>query len=222
LTIAGGVLLGVLGRKWSFAVTGVLLAILGNADQALVLTFALFVATWAAPMKAWRIHAALCLALAASASILLTLWAASAGVNSRAGLLDDFWKQSLVQFFSALPVQIYAGLGISTIFLFLTILGNRWQSMIPIILGLVVPLIFSAITLDQTRVFIVCSSAVVSAVIVNWSGQMEVQFQRIHPHWLAAIFLTVLALPAIEITGNIIRVPWAVFVPYIQIWVFST
>ena len=217
LTITGGILLGALGRKWYWAIAGVSLAVLGNADQAVVFSLGLFLASWAQPLSQWRWPSLLAFGVSSVASASLTLWGELSGVPTRGGLLDAFWKQSIQQFMAAAPVQIYAAYGITIFVLIWALLDGRLRTAIPILLGvLILPAVFTAITLDQTRVFIGCSSAAIVACVVRWGPSIEEFLDAKLQHPWAVTSLAVVFLPAIEITGDIVRVPWLSYVPLVQ------
>lgn len=222
LTIAGGIMIGTLGRRWYWAVIGVFFAILGNADQAVVLCLSALVVSLHSSLKPWRLPALIALILSVAASLSLTAWGTSAGVPTRGGLFDDFWRQSIQQFVSAAPIQLYAGLGISSLVLIWAIFDGSWRSSLPIIAGMIIlPMIFTATTLDQSRVFICCSSAACAVVITHWGPRIMEFLSSRFASPLSAIFLVILFLPAVEIAGNIVRVPWFSYIPFIQTYVVA-
>ena len=173
-------------------------------------------------LKPWRLPALIALILSVAASVSLTAWGTSAGVPTRGGLLDDFWRQSIQQFVAAAPIQLYAGLGLSSLVLIWAIFDGSWRSALPILAGMLfLPMIFTATTLDQSRVFICCSSAACALVITHWGpGIMEFLSTRLAIP-LSAIFVVILFLPAVEIAGNIVRVPWFSYIPFIQTYLIA-
>jgi hypothetical protein len=218
--IVGGVLLATMGRLPQWAIPAAIIAILGNPEQAVMLSLSLLLLSITRTFKPWRMGALVSLTLSVTAFILLTLWSRSLGIPSRLDYFPPLVRQSVNWFFNSLPIELYAGFGIAIVLILWAILDQRMsQGFLVCVATVGLPVTMTALTLDQSRILVCTSIASVTAVTILYAPRVYKALRaRVH-YVLGACFLLVLALPAIEVTANIIRVPWTFFYPYLVAYV---
>lgn len=214
LMILGGSILGLLGRNWIWALVGVMIMVLGNPEQSIVATVLLLSLTSMPQLRAWRAGAGLAVGVSALASITLGLWAHSVGVESRIGFITGLLGNSIYQFFGNFPLSVYAGYGI--VWVVVIWVMRQASTSLRWLIGfalLAIPFAMTAITLDQTRVFVGLTTASIVAVLVISVPQMRqasIASGFVNP--LFWVFATGLFLPAIEVwSKGYVRVPYAWF-----------
>lgn len=222
LVILGAVLLGTFGKRLPWAAVATVIAILGNPEQTVVFSLGLLIVSAAPAFRPWARGALLSLIVSTVAWVGLTAWSHSLGVESRADWLSQLWRQSLQWFFIQAPLELYAAFGLSAAVLAWAILDQRRWSMLAVISGgLLLPLALTASTLDQTRVLVACSMAVTAAAFSVYAPTVYALLGTRTRFPLAITAIVALTLPAIEITANVIRVPWAFYYPYFQAYVLD-
>lgn len=222
LLILGGAILGFLGSRYRWAVAGALLAILSNPEQAVALSLCLLILATSAPFRHLLKPAALAVGLSSVAWASLTMWSMSRGAITRSGLLVELLPLSLERFFVQLPLQLYAGFGVALLVIVWAMLSQERRGLVAVTLGaLVLPLILTATTLDQSRVLVCASIATTSAILATYGPQVRAALAQRTQFPLATTLILVLTLPAIELTSNIIRIPWAVYYPYLQAYILD-
>lgn len=223
LVLLGGVMLGSVGRRLPWAVVAAALTVLGNPEQAVVLSLSLFMLSLNGNFKAWRRGALLALSLSACALISLTIWSRNLGIPSRLDYFPLLVRQSLHWFFNSLPLELYAGFGISLILIVWAILDQRILSgLLVAVSTLGLPLLVTATTLDQSRVLVCTSIASLTAVAVNYAPRVFAVLSARVRQPLAATLCLVLVIPAVEITADVIRVPWSYLYPYLVAYVLHS
>lgn len=212
--ILGGLVLGLLGARWWWALAGSVLMVLGNPEQALLATLCLLVLTWTPWLRARRASSMLAFGLCLAFFAALALFARLSGVPDRSGYLTTYLGNSIYNFGANLPLSLYAALGIVWIVLGWLLVRSTWRSRGLLLAGvLVLPLLFTAITMDQTRVFVGISTAGVVALLTVAVPRMRAEAEsRGFGNVVFWTGLTGVFLPAVVLTftGTVI-VPHAWF-----------
>ena len=221
--ILGAFMLGALGRRVRWALAATVPLILGNPELGAVAAAIVALASLTPALREWRRGAFTATAVTVAAAFVLSAYGASAGVETRAGALVIWWRTSAANFLSALPLELYAAFGLSLIVVtWALVASNTVRS--AIWLGLVaigIPLAVTAVTLDQTRVAVGCSTAVVVAIVVSHAGQLTTWAQQRRLPLLALAAIAAVAAPAVEVSGRAIRVPWIEVMPFLQAYVID-
>jgi hypothetical protein len=214
LMILGGSILGLLGRNWIWALVGAIIMVSANPEQAVVASILLLLMTFAPQLRNWRLGAGIAVGLSAVASITIGMWAHSVGVESRIGFITGLLGNSFYQFFGNFPLSVYAGYGITwVVVIWITRQASivfRWLIGVALI---AIPFFMTAITLDQTRVFVGLTTAAILAVLVTFVPQMrEAAVAAGYANPLFWTFAAAIFLPAIEVwSKGYVRVPYAWF-----------
>jgi len=209
--IAGGLLLGLFARGFTLGVVGSLLMACGNPEQGLVASFCLLMVGLGLREKsllkaatAAFVTSALCAGIAVAALHHF-------GRESRSDYLFRNLRQSFSYFLQALPLELYAGFGLAFIFILITATAiRRIQALFLVVGVLVIPLIFTAVTLDQTRVLVAVSAASVVAVL-RWSvPKCLIALDSYGFHSSSTIMVVVgIILPTVMISyPGVIRLPY--------------
>ena len=212
----GALVIGVLGKSVKWAIVGVILMLLGNPEQAVVATFTLLLMTLIPDFKVRRKPTFTAFTVAMVCFITLSVYASFTGASSRLGYLSTYITQGLENFSINLPLSLFAALGINWIVVvwFITRMQHR-QRLILITSTLVIPMALTAITVDQTRVFVGLSSAVVVVILVEAVPRIRAEAESIgyqnYLFWTAALAIF---LPAILVTFD-----GSIHTPYS--WLFS-
>ena len=176
LLIAGAALLVSRPRPGPIAAVGGLLMVLAHPEQAAFAVGALLLLSMGRRFRQWRRLAAWSTAFALIYNVLLQIWATQVEASTRADVFESLLVESLGRFVMFLPLELWAGLGIVGIITVFAIARESAQSTrFALVAGvLIIPLIVTAATLDQSRVFVgvtACTSIVVaktySSVILN-------------------------------------------------------
>lgn len=220
--ILAGVILGVLGRSLAWSLLAATLAILGNPEQAVVMSGCLLLVT-AIPALRDRAKGALTALITALVAWLgLTLWSWSLGIPSRPDYFTTLWQQSLVTFFVQIPLELYAGFGIAAMVIVWALMDQHGIRLIAAVLGAVaIPVAITALTLDQSRVLVCCSSAAVVALVYSYGPSLRSRLASVLNFPLAVTFALALALPAIELAATKVRTPWEAVYPFVQAYLVS-
>lgn len=198
----GALVTAAFGRKAGGVAIGVVLMSLGNPEQAVIAMGCLLFITFIPNFKERRQPAFFGLILAIAFLVALSLYATLVGVSTRGGYIEGYLLEGLNNFFINFPLSLFAVLGISWIVVgwVLADMSNRNRFMF--FVGVIaVPLLFTAITVDQTRVFVGLSSAALMTVLLDAVPRMhkEVQIAGLR-NALCWTFLLAVLLPAVLIT----------------------
>ena len=214
--ILGSLVTAAFGRKVGGVTVGVVLMSLGNPEQAVIAMGCLLVITLIPNFRERRRSTLFGLILAIALLGALSLYAMLVGVSTRGGYLEEYLLQGLNNFFINFPLSLFAILGISWIVVawILTDMSNR--NRLFFLVGIIaVPLVFTAITVDQTRVFVGLSSAALMTALLDAVPRMHREAQLIglrNP--LAWTLLVAVLLPAVLITyTGSVNIPYA--------WIFG-
>lgn len=222
MTVAGGFLLGTLGRRVAWAVSASLLLVLGNPELGVVAAASLAVASLAPSMRAWRRSAMVAIGITGVSALTLSAFAASAGAETRAGALLQWWRPSLTAFIASLPLQLFAGFGLALVLGLWIWARHPGREGAALAAGaLVIPLAATAATLDQSRVLVGASAAAVTAIAVAHAPAMASWLAQRRIAAFAILAVAGLLAPPVEVAGTLVRVPWADLVPYLQSYVID-
>ena len=209
--IAGGVILGIFARNISWGVLGALVMCAGNPEQAVVATLCFLLVSFglSVPGLIRASSAAFMTSVVCYLGIFIVL--RNIGQDSRLGYFARYFRQSLTYFLQSAPLQIYTGFGLAVLFICLTLTAVGVRRAALIVLGvLVVPLLVTATTLDQTRVLVSLTVPSICCVLV-WSVPRSVAgFQRLGVSFAPALLIIlVFILPAFSINyPGFIRPPY--------------
>ena len=155
----------VLGRHWLPVTVGLVGWVLSHPELALAGAFSLLVLTFIPEFSYWRRRAAAAVFLAGTCTALGAIWLANAGVASRGGVLQENAVVSLTAFLRNGTLGVYSWWAFWWIVVVALLIGISGSSRTWLALALVViPGLFTLITLDGTRVF--SSVAAASGVVV--------------------------------------------------------
>lgn len=201
--IAGASLLGIAGARGArVAAGGALIMVLGNPEQAALACTGYLMCCLLLPWRPRLRGAVVAAALSASAAIFVALWARAEGVSSRVDYLDDFLGNSIYHFFHHWPLSLYAAYGalwIVVISAFLRCASTRDRAVLAVA-TIAIPGLVTAVTLDQTRVFVGVSSVVAFALVVACTPYLTTWMRRLGLPPLTATALACLLLPSLEVT----------------------
>ena len=216
-TLTGGLVLGLLGRSIVWGILGAALMIAGNPEQAVVGTALLFGLALLPPMAPWRRSAAIALSMSCLSFVVLAAYARSVGVGTRVQYLPELIGNSLYGFTANLSLGIYAGY--SVLWLVLAIFAWRLGTgklLWLFLLMVIIPFLITALTLDQTRVFVGITTAGISAVLMQTAPCVEEVLRRVGRQLVLVPALAIaLFLPAFEVSSeHVVRPPLA--------WLYSS
>lgn len=132
-------------------------------------------------------------------------------------MLPSLIRRSLEILLNQLPLTLYSGFAALFFVVVWAILCESKKRALLVLIGAVLlPLVATAITTDQTRVLVIASSAVVLSLTVVHTQAMVDWLQRWLTYPLGVTFIVTLLLPTVEVTGWTIRVPWVNYYSYFQ------
>lgn len=216
-TITGGLIVGLLGRRPIWAAIGAILMVLGNPEQAVVGTVLLLVLTLIPPLRPWRGGALISSAITLVGFSLLLLYARTTGVGSRLQYLPELLGNSIYGFVANLSLGIYAGYAILWIVLGAFALRLTIpQASLVAVAAIVIPLTITAVTLDQTRVFVGVTTASIGTITASTAPHITrwMKSQRFSLPIITLLAVGVF-LPAFEVSADhVVRPPFA--------WLYSS
>lgn len=220
--ILGGTILAILGHRIAWVLVASVLSVLGNPEQAVIMTLCLLLVSASPRLRDRTRGAAIAVVVTTASWASLNLWSRSLNVPSRTDYFGDLWKQSLTNFFVQIPLELYAGFGFAGIVVAWAIVDQtRWRMVVVLLGAVVIPLAITALTLDQTRVLVCCSAAAVAALVHAYGPAVYERIARMTTSPLALTFVVTLALPAIELAATKVRTPWESLFPYLQAYVLG-
>lgn len=222
LVLCGGVILGTKGRRWGWALMGGLLASSGHPELSVLAAGALLLVTLSPDLKAWRVPTAITFAAVTALWVFLRAVSLGDRQQTRDGIFSEYWRKGIATFFVHLPIEVYAGFGLGLVFVVWAALAcTGWARAFVLAGALVIPVMLTALTADQTRIMVLSSVAALAALLVRYAQEVLNQLERITTSPLAVTFVAVLVLPAIEIQFDHVRSPWQSFWPYVQTYLLS-
>ncbi len=212
----GALVTAAFGRKVGGVTAGVVLMSLGNPEQAVIAMGCLLAITLIPNFRERRRSTLFGLLLAIALLGALSLYAMHVGVSTRGGYIEGYLLQGLHNFFINFPLSLFAILGISWIVVGWILADMSNRNRLFFLIGIVVvPLVFTAITVDQTRVFVGLSGAALMTALLDAVPRMR---RRAHliglRNPLAWTLLVAVLLPAVLITyTGSVNIPYA--------WIFG-
>jgi len=197
------------GRPWPWlTVAGAGLMIAGNPEQALVSCGILLAASLTARLTEHRRSAALAFAICGLAYLALQFRSASAGTDSRLGIFTHNLKASLELFLTSAPLVLYSGYAALWLILgFCLVNATRRDRVIICLAFIAMPILVTATTLDQTRVWVGVSTLAVLALAGSLTREATPERAQA-PLLIGAAFAALMIMPAIEVTfEGIVRMP---------------
>lgn len=221
--VLGGLILGTKGRHPVVAAAGILIAVLGNPEQAVVVAATALILSLSGPFRGWLGGAVTACVVAFACWLALNLWAASVGAITRLTGWQDLDSGAMfINFLRSFPLQIYAGMGLSLALVIWAMACQRRMLLNAVVLSvMIIPLAATALNADQTRVLVCASVAALAMVFSRYATSAYTELRRLSPFPLAATAIVCIFLPAIEITGDMIRVPWHLYYPVFQSYVMD-
>ena len=202
--ILGAVIFALHGRRFFLLLIGLMLMLLGNPEQTVVAMSILLLISMMPQLRQWRMKAFAGLAVALVVFAPLWLLARSVGVKSRIEFLQEYLSNSFYAFAANLPLSLYAAFGAVWLILGWLFIKSSMRNRVWLLLALVVvPVMVTMITVDQTRVFIGVTTAAVVVLLKEYLPELvqqvaDLNFRPI----LAGSFIIVLFLPVIDIWGS--------------------
>lgn len=216
--ILGAVIFTLHGRRILLMLIGLVLMLLGNPEQTVVAMSILLLISMLPQLRQWRMKAFSGLVVALIVFAPLWLLARSVGVKSRIEFLQDYLSSSFYAFAANLPLSLYAAFGAVWLVIGWLFIKSSMRNRVWLLLALVVvPVVVTMITVDQTRVFVGVTTIAIAVLLKEFLPKlveqlMDLNFKPI----LAASFIIVLFLPVIDIWGSSghARTPY--------LWVFTS
>jgi len=220
--VLGSAILGLYGHRAVIGVLGGSLLILGSPEQAVIISFCLLLLSFARSMARFRPAAIAALLTSFIGWLSLTVWSLTLTRDSRSSIYLELLPGAIERFFIQFPVIVYAGFGCTVLFVLAALLSEAWRGAVFIFLGSVaIPLFVTATTGDQGRVLVCISLVSVFGLGLRYGHTVSHLLEIKLRHPLTASLVVVLFLPAIDVTGNVIRTPWALYYPYIQAYLIN-
>jgi len=209
--IAGSLLFVLLGRRVIWACIAAIVMVLGNPEQAFISLAIMFAVSFISQFHVWRRSSGIALMLAAMINVALVIWVESLGLDSRVSWIDYHLYWGLKNFLLNLPLSIYAAYGAGWFLILILLWRLRGsQRFLGLTFLVIVPLVVTAMTHDQTRVMVGISA--VSGVIIYRAlarDSVKVLRDTFPNSWQAVLVITLVLLPSIEITNQgVVRPPY--------------
>ncbi len=200
LVLLGAALVGILGSRFRWTISGILIMLLGNPEQALVSSVIYCICCFTPKLRS-RIRPALAgLLVAMAGTAVITVWTQVYGASGRVDYLGQFLGNSFYHFGRSWPLSLYAAYGVLWVVITFAIWTNvRWHRFLLISTGVLIPICVTAITLDQTRVFVGVSAATAFALVTTHVHDIRTQLTRLKLPVLVVTLGAVLLMPSIEI-----------------------
>lgn len=210
LTILGGITI-ILGRKHlSIILFGVIIAASGNPEQTLVSIIALALLVFGLQIKSMYAKVLIASSLATAIYAATYWYATNSGLETRSGYLITFLNQSMRNFTEHLPIQLYAAYGLALIPIAFAIYVAKGLRTVIVFTAFLIPIVFTFVTLDQTRVAVTLGTPLLLAAILFFVPSF-LDFAATRGLNNMALWIATLAflLPALEIQfPGLIRAPY--------------
>lgn len=169
LLLLGALVLGVVGRNILIGAVAGIIMFAGNPEQAAAASIAFMFVALALRLPGMVRAGASAFVVSVFLYGGMLIWFEHQGYKSRVDSLGPNIRQSLSFFLQAAPMSFYAAFGLAMVFVVITSTVLWWRRALLLVVGIVIiPMIFTAITLDQTRITVALSCAGIAAVLV-WS-----------------------------------------------------
>lgn len=200
LLVLGSALLVASRKNVLGATAATAVMVLAHPEQALVAAGCLLALSSGPAFRTFRRSSLVALGCALLGNFTLWALAATADAPVRQDQLFSLFGASLGRFLTFAPLALYSGLGVVLmISVFAIISSHQWKDRLAIGAALLIPLLVSAITLDQTRVFVGVSTAAVLALIVTVAEPLVHVTQRLTNSPIAFWLIVTTLLPAVHI-----------------------
>jgi hypothetical protein len=171
--VLGGLIIARWGTSIGLAMLGSLVMSFGNPGQAFTATLAVVLLSLVSRFRGFRWPSVLACSQALILLVIIGYWSAANGVKSQAAYLPELISPSLYAYLGNLPLSLYAGFGVVWVVVAYAVVVSRTSDRIPLILAaFVVPTVATLATLDQTRVFVGISTAVVVILVRSYVPEM--------------------------------------------------
>jgi len=202
LMILGSLVVATSKRRIGLVALGLVLMVAANPEQAVVAWGVLLIMSFAPVLRSWRWTSAFGFIAAAMSAAVIAALVRGSGSEDKSQFLDDFLLQSLHNFWSNLPLSVYALFGFSWPIVLVLMWYQGSRSRIVGALALLPAFLATAITIDQTRVLI----GVTALATLTWLGASlrDIDFDKLSfpvTNRLSWTFLLSLVLPSIIIYG---------------------
>lgn len=200
LVILGAALIGILGQSWRWAAFGALLMLLGNPEQGVVGIIAYLLCCADPRLRERRRPALVALVIAVSGLGAVTLAARANGGSSRFAYLQEYLGNALYHFGHNWPLSIYAAYGVLWIIIcFALLTGYGWSRWLVFAGAVALPMLATALTLDQTRVFVGVSAAAAFALVTETVPTLVGALTRLRAPVLVLTLALAVMMPSLEI-----------------------
>lgn len=219
--LAGSVIIASLSWGRIGFLVGLSLMLLGNPEQALVAMVALGIASLIPALRQWQPRAFIGLAVATIVVAAVSAVTYNLGGTSRLSMVRQYAIEGGGYFFSWGYLGLYAGLGLAPLFAIAIWLHSKRTITGIFMLGaFCVPVLFTMVTLDQSRVLVGTSSLLAVTVtlvslpiVLDWLDQHNLDGPLV-------VLVTVLLLPVVHIEyPSVVRPGWLVFTEFLGSYV---
>lgn len=216
LTIGGGLIIGLCGRRYWLIMVGGLLMLAGNPEQSLLAVGCFVLASFAMGLRDQARYGLFALFLMTPVFVIMQVLAWKTGVPSRTSVFASLLADSLQVSLRNLPNLPYSGYGVALIAILIAVVAlwraSSVRASLLVLAVFVIPLAATLSTGDQTRVLVCLSTPAVLSVLLYTLPRLVLDGQR-YRSWVGSI--TVLALLVLPVTviwypGNLVS-PWSMF-----------
>ena len=202
LIVTGSIIFGLgAARSWVAAVAGASLMFLGNPEQSLVALGSVFLLSLTSRFRGYFAPAAATLVLTLSGLLLLQAWAWSLGVDGRADWLLFHLRAGFLNFVGNAYLSVFAIYSLAwTVVLWRIVRSSGWDRLVFVVALVVVPIVMTMTTLDQTRVAVGVSTAALFAVLAVSLDDFSADLGRLTSAPVGWFFALACFLPTLEIT----------------------
>lgn len=167
LVLLGALVLGVVGRNIWIGLLAGLIMVAGNPEQAVAASLAFVLVAFVLRTQGIVRAAVSSLVISGASYFVMLALFQHLGYKSRTDALGPNIRQSLSFFLQAAPISFYAAFGLAFVFVVIACTVLWWRRALLLMCGIVIiPMLFTAITLDQTRITVALSCAGIAAVLV--------------------------------------------------------
>ena len=196
---------------WWFTIAGALLMVAGNPEQALAAAVILVVLSTTTVMRRLRRPALVLLGLCVIGYAVTTAVSTSSGLLTRTGALQENLRAALELFLRNFPLVLYSGYTVLWVVVVYMLIRTRgWDRLATLVALIGLPLVLTATTLDQTRVWVGVSSLAVIALVGVVVKDAHLDEDRTKASLiLGSAGLAFAFMPAVEVTfEGFARVLW--------------
>ena len=201
LVVFGAVLVGLRGYTWWGVITGSALMFLGNPEQTLVALTSLALLSLTPKFSQYRARVLTLGALSIGLFLILHMWAGSLGADSRAGWFGYHLQVSLLNFFGNAYLVIFSGYAILWVLVAWRVVNSHGRTRLLYVASIILlPILATMLTADQTRVFVGVSTATLFALVRVDLETLTGQIRKLTPHAASWVLAAFVATPVLDIT----------------------